>query len=51
MTPRSAARKLLTANPDFTIRRYLTIPGFRDMPEYPDRLAQGLRAALASPKT
>jgi hypothetical protein len=44
-TARSAARKLLTANPDFTIRRYLAIPGFRDMPEYRDRLAQGLRAA------
>jgi TolB-like protein len=42
---RSAARKLLVANPDFTIRRYLAIPGFQDMPEYRDRLAEGLRAA------
>ena len=44
-TARSAARKLLTANPDFTIRRYLAIPGFRDMGEYFDRMVQGLRAA------
>jgi TolB-like protein len=44
-TARSAARKLLAANPDFTIRRYLTIPGFRDMGEYFDRMVQGLRAA------
>jgi len=27
-TAPSAARKLLAANPDFTIRRYLAIPGF-----------------------
>jgi TolB-like protein len=44
-TARSAARKLLAANPDFTIRRYLAIPGFQDMPEYRDRLVQGLRDA------
>jgi tetratricopeptide (TPR) repeat protein len=44
-TARSAARKLLAANPDFTIRRYLTIPGFRDMGEYFDRMVEGLRAA------
>jgi TolB-like protein len=44
-TARSAARKLLAANPDFTIRRYLAIPGFRDMGEYFDRMVQGLRAA------
>jgi TolB-like protein len=44
-TARSAARKLLAANPDFTISRYLTIPGFRDMGEYFDRMVQGLRAA------
>ena len=44
-TARSAARKLLAANPDFTIRQYLAIPGFRDMPEYHARLAQGLRDA------
>jgi TolB-like protein/DNA-binding SARP family transcriptional activator len=44
-TARSAAGKLLAANPDFTIRRYLTIPGFQDMPEYHKRLAQGLRDA------
>lgn len=35
-TVRSAARKLLAANPDFTIQRYLAIPGFQDMPEYRD---------------
>jgi TolB-like protein len=44
-TARLAARKLLAANPDFTIRRYLAIPGFQDMPEYRDRLVQGLRDA------
>jgi TolB-like protein len=44
-TARSAARKLLAADPDFTIRRYLAIPAFQDMPEYRDRLAQGLRDA------
>ena len=44
-TARSAARKLLAANPDFTIRRYLAIPGFQNMPEYRDRLVRGLRDA------
>jgi TolB-like protein/DNA-binding SARP family transcriptional activator len=44
-TARSAARKLLAANPDFTIQRYLAIPAFQDMPDYRDRLAQGLRDA------
>jgi len=44
-TARSAARKLLAANPAFTIRRYLAIPAFQEMPEYLDRLAQGLRDA------
>jgi TolB-like protein len=44
-TARSAARKLLAANPDFTIRHYLAIPGFQDMSEYHARLAQGLRDA------
>ena len=44
-TARSAARKLLSANPDFTIRRYLEIPGFQNMPEYRDRLVRGLREA------
>ena len=44
-TARSAARKLLAANPEFTIRRYLAIPTLQDMPEYRDRLAQGLRDA------
>ena len=44
-TARAAARKLLSANPKFTIQRYLAIPTFQDMPEYRDRLAQGLRDA------
>lgn len=44
-TARWAARKLLAVNPDFTIRRYLAIPGFRDMGEYFDRMVQGLRDA------
>jgi tetratricopeptide (TPR) repeat protein len=44
-TARSAARKLLAANPDFTIRRYLAIPAFQDNLEYHERMAQGLRAA------
>lgn len=44
-TARWAARKLLAANPDFTIRRYLAIPGFKDMGEYLDQQVQGLRAA------
>ncbi len=44
-TARAAGRTLLAANPDFTIRRYLAIPAFWDMPEYRDRLVQGLRDA------
>jgi TolB-like protein/Flp pilus assembly protein TadD len=44
-TARLAARNLLAATPDFTIRRYLAIPAFQDMPEYRDELAQGLRDA------
>ncbi len=44
-TARSSARKLLATNPDFTIRRYLAIPGFQNMPEYRDRLVRGLREA------
>jgi TolB-like protein len=44
-TAHSAARKLLATNPDFTIRRYLEIPGFQNMPEYRDRLVRGLREA------
>lgn len=44
-TARRAARKLMAANPEFTIRRYLAVPTFQDMPEYRDRLAQGLRDA------
>jgi tetratricopeptide (TPR) repeat protein len=40
-----AARNVLANQPDFTIRRYLSIPAFHDMPEYRSRLAQGLRDA------
>jgi TolB-like protein len=44
-TARSAAHKLLADNPNFTIRGYLKIPGFQNMPEYRDRLVRGLREA------
>jgi TolB-like protein len=44
-TARTAARRLLAAQPDFSIRRFLAVPTFQDMPEYRDRLAQGLRDA------
>lgn len=44
-TARLAARNLLAVHPGFTIRRYLAIPAFQDMPEYRDELAQGLRDA------
>jgi TolB-like protein len=44
-TAREAGRKLLLSHPNFTIRAYLAIPAFHDMPEYRDRLAQGLRDA------
>jgi hypothetical protein len=44
-TAHAAAARLMAANPDFTIRRYLDIPAFQDMPEYRARLAQGLREA------
>jgi TolB-like protein len=44
-TARWAGRKLLAVSPDLTIRRYLAIPGFRDMGDYLERMAQGLRIA------
>jgi tetratricopeptide (TPR) repeat protein len=44
-TARLAARRLLAAQPDFTIQRYLAVPTFSDMPEYRDRMAQGFRDA------
>lgn len=44
-TARTSVHKLLTANPNFTVRQYLAIPGFQNMPEYHTRLAQGLREA------
>jgi TolB-like protein/Tfp pilus assembly protein PilF len=42
---RWAARKLLGAQPDFTIRRFRTLPMFRHVPQWEDRLAEGLRLA------
>jgi Flp pilus assembly protein TadD len=42
---RKAARKLVAANPDFTVQRYLAIPAFQNMPEYRDLMAMGLRDA------
>jgi tetratricopeptide (TPR) repeat protein len=42
---RKAARKLMAANPDFTVQRYLAVPAFQDMPDYRDRMAKGLRDA------
>lgn len=44
-TAHAAARKLMAANPEFTIKRYLEVAIFNSMPEYRDRLAQGLRDA------
>ena len=44
-TARTSGRKLLTANPNFTVRQYLAIPGFQNMSEYHTQLAQGLREA------
>ena len=40
-----AARKLLDAQPDFTIERYLALPMFRHLPHWSDRLAEGMRLA------
>lgn len=42
---RAAARKLLAAQPDFTIKSYLAVPTFHGMHRYLDRMAQGLRDA------
>jgi len=42
---RWAARKLLHSQPDFTIRRYRALPMFRHVPQWEDRLAEGLRLA------
>jgi TolB-like protein len=44
-TARDAAQKLLTIQPSFTVKQYLAVPAFQDMPEYRARLAQGLREA------
>jgi TolB-like protein len=44
-TARAAARKLLAAQPDFTIKSYLSVPTFHGMHRYLDRMAQGLRDA------
>lgn len=42
---RSCRSTISVMSPDFTVRRYLEVPTFRDMPEYRDQLAQGLRDA------
>ncbi len=44
-TARWAAEKLLIAEPDFTIQRYLTRPVFRAVPQWADEMAEGLRKA------
>ncbi|MDX8450299.1 hypothetical protein RFN31_32555, partial [Mesorhizobium sp. VK3C] len=42
-TARWAAQKLLTAQPDFTIERYRSLPFFRHMPEWADQVSEALR--------
>lgn len=44
-TARAAARKLMAAQPEFTIKSYLAVPTFHGMHRYLDRMAQGLREA------
>jgi hypothetical protein len=44
-TARWAAKKLLAAEPGFTIQRYLTRPVFRAIPQWADQMAEGLRQA------
>ncbi|WP_245513014.1 adenylate/guanylate cyclase domain-containing protein [Rhizobium sp. BK376] len=44
-TARWAAHQLLTAEPDFTIRRYLTRPVFRAMPGWAEQMSEGMRKA------
>ncbi len=44
-TAQSAARRLMAAQPDFTIKRYLEVPAFSSIPQYRELTAKGLRAA------
>jgi TolB-like protein len=44
-TARWAARKLLAAQPGFTIDQYRSLPFFRHMPEWADQVAEALRLA------
>ncbi|QND43549.1 tetratricopeptide repeat protein (plasmid) [Rhizobium leguminosarum bv. viciae] len=44
-TARWAAKKLLAAEPGFTIQRYMTRPVFRASPQWADQMAEGLRQA------
>jgi TolB-like protein len=44
-TARWAARKLLSAHPDFTIKRYMALPAFREMSSFRARMAAGMRQA------
>lgn len=44
-TARWAARKLLAAQPGFTIEQYRSLPFFRYMPEWADQVAEALRLA------
>lgn len=44
-TAQWAARKLLAAEPGFTIQRYLTRPVFRAAPQWADQMAEGLQQA------
>lgn len=42
-TARWAAQKLLAAEPGFTIERYRALPWFQRIPQWRDRMAEGLR--------
>ncbi len=44
-TARWAARKLLSAHPDFTVNRYLALPAWHQASRFRDRMAVGLRQA------
>jgi TolB-like protein/class 3 adenylate cyclase len=44
-TARSAAQKLLAAEPGFTIAWYRALPWFRNIPQWQDKMAEGLRQA------
>ncbi|RVP94385.1 BTAD domain-containing putative transcriptional regulator [Sinorhizobium meliloti] len=44
-TARWAARKLLAAQPDFTIEKFRSLPMFRDIPKWADKVSEALRLA------